>query len=962
MKYKTGIIAISVFLVIILNLLLPTANVLAKELDSSEVITGKYQSSASEGDVQIENTFEYRDDCFTRSSFLGCKHLEILSIQAASASISYYGEDTDKDEINTSQNSYNIADMLEKMKFNNIKTNTYYTTEKHENSMGVIVGQKNIIQDGKTYTLLAIIPRSAGYKQEWAGNFIIGDGDIHEGFKAARDEILRFVKKYIEENNINGDLKIWTAGYSRGAAVTDMVAGFFAGGGIEYFGDKVSITPEDVYSYTIGTPRTIKNGASKNIELSVSGNRTQKEYKDDTPGEAYEYTKGGTVSTDDTVYGGIRNLISPDDIFPLLPPEGWGFTHYGNDISSKKDLNSEEMLKELKDISEYVYNKYTGNGKIGIIERKTFDLKTLSIKNNEGEVNTAEFFKERLKGLENVAKTNKIYKDEHYQDALKSLAGTFGMSETFLLQGLSIDNLNTSDIIQPLVYTYLSYASKALQEEERAENETEAVTIALEDLIAYFADEEIDKDNYTVDDFIKTIAKFISDNEEEPISDAIISGMVSLVPEDYRGLLAMFNGFDKNSETTAEKGIKAFIKACYYGADPECMYGAAYPEPENVRNLLYNMAVLPFSGDMKKDVEDLLKDEKGNLVGAGSFKDLIKIVLGEMKKVKDDDGNVVKTYSSLSEMADEKIVGLLDTFLDIIIEQSKNLYGVEYKEEFENQVNALKENITKVREIISEILFYSDKGFNTKDIVENIATFVDNATLIPLAHYYEIYLAQARYSNRYEDHYTSEDTSEEYKCIKGDGEEFNLEKNNKLEFIFSFDYDQFVAEGKIHIDNEEVSKDKYIVTKGSTVITFDDDYAKTLSEGSHSIVAEIGEESVEAEFTIAKVENNDDENTEEINENNEKENDDIKEEESTDDIKETTKKDSKDTDRENDDNNNTKENTEKNTDNKNEKDTKNNETRNSSNPITGDNIGMWVGLMMVSILGIIITTKALRKI
>ena len=65
-----------------------------------------------------------------------------------------------------------------------------------------------------------------------------------------------------------------------------MLGGFFAGGGIDYFGDTVSITPEDVYCYTIGTPRTIKDGLDKNVELSVSANRDSDEYKDDTEGEA----------------------------------------------------------------------------------------------------------------------------------------------------------------------------------------------------------------------------------------------------------------------------------------------------------------------------------------------------------------------------------------------------------------------------------------------------------------------------------------------------------------------------------------------------------------------------------------------------------------------------------------------------------------------------------------------------
>ena len=127
------------------------------------------------------------------------------------------------------------------MGFQNVKANEWYSHEKQENSFGVAIGSRQIVQGEKTYTLLAIFPRSAGYKQEWVGNFNVGKGDIHEGFKAARDEALRFSKKYIQDNNITGDLKVWIAGHSRGGAVSNLIGGFFAGGGIGYFGEKVRI-------------------------------------------------------------------------------------------------------------------------------------------------------------------------------------------------------------------------------------------------------------------------------------------------------------------------------------------------------------------------------------------------------------------------------------------------------------------------------------------------------------------------------------------------------------------------------------------------------------------------------------------------------------------------------------------------------------------------------------------------
>lgn len=859
---KIRIISLLTIFILILNVLFPFASVFANEKNSSEVIKGTYKYvSNADNKVQSQNTFEYRDDCFTRSSYLGCKHLEVLSIQIASTSVSYYEED-DKYETDPSQNAKNVIEMLDKIHFVDIKTNDYYTTEKHENSIGVAVGHKNIVEDGKTYTLLGIFPRGAGYKEEWAGNFTIGDGDIHEGFKQSRDEILRFVKKYVQENNIKGDLKIWTAGWSRGAAISNMIAGFFAGGGIEYLGENVDVIPENVYCYTIATPKTIKNGLDKNIELSVSGNRTEPEYTNDTPGESFQYTKGGSVNSNDDIYGGIRSVISPDDIFPLLPLEKWGYTYYGKVIDLNQSLNSEkDMLEELKSINNSLYNEYTNNGEIKEFKNKTFDLKTLSIVDSSGTSSPTKFLKERFKGLGGIADTSKEYKDGHYQDALKSLTGLIGMLSVVFKDSSVTSDIETSKIIEALVYTYLAYASEELQKEGKAENEKEGLAITIEELLSYFSGEEIKNNEFTVDDLIRVIAKYLSDNENEPVGNAAISGIMNLVPENYKWFLDAFKGFagseEEQEEVTTEDGLRAFIKACYYGADPNCSYAEDYSDPVDARKLLCMTLIFAIGSDMP-ELQEIFIDETGSLNGKNAkFEDFIGIILNKFKTVKDEDGNVIKTYSNLSEIADDKIIFLLDNYLEKAIEKSGELYGEEFKEELEKQRETLKQNITEARVILSSLFFYTDNGLNTGEIIGNITTFIDNIMLIPINHYNEIYLAYSRNSNRYEDHSPEEEKDDEetdiYKCIEGDGQIFDKNNDENLTFKFNFDYDVFIEEGIVFINNNEVSKDNYLVTKGSTVITFNKDYVETLSEGEYELKAALisgGE--AEAKFTISE--------------------------------------------------------------------------------------------------------------
>ena len=508
-------------------------NVFATENNISEVIKGVYSFTSNElNNIQLEDVFEYSDDCFKRSSFIGCEHLEILSAQLSIASASRYGLEEDHYEIDPSNNAYNIINLLKDMKFEDVSTNKYYTIEKQENSTGVAVGHKTITVSGKEYTLLVIVPRSAAYKQEWAGDFIVGDGDIHGGFKAARDEILRYVKKYINQNNISGDVKVWTAGHSRGAALANMIGGFFAGGGIEYFENKIGITPEDVYCYTFATPRTIKDGLDKNTELSVAGNRTDELYKDDTIGDAFTYTKGGKVNVKDDVYKGIRNFITSNDIFPKLPPKVWGFTHYGTYIPVDHGVITEEaMLKELKQISPFAYNQYVNGVNQNTFEFKTFDLKTLSIvkdKKQDKNMNFGTFLDERLKGLTYNAGTNKLYVDQNYEEALKSLAGVYGLAQQLFDEGIHED-----DLVEPLIFSYLAYASERLQSEGKATSENEAITVALTELLEFFTEEKIDKDTFTVDQFVELFAKYYYENENKPIITELNSEIVKIIPACY---------------------------------------------------------------------------------------------------------------------------------------------------------------------------------------------------------------------------------------------------------------------------------------------------------------------------------------------------------------------------------------------------------------------------------------------
>lgn len=91
----------------------------------------------------------------------------------------------------------------------------------------------------------------------------------------------------------------------------------------------------------------------------------------------------------------------------------------------------------------------------------------------------------------------------------------------------------------------------------------------------------------------------------------------------------------------------------------------------------------------------------------------------------------------------------------------------------------------------------------------------------------------------------------EYKIIKGDGQKVD----KTMSFEFDIDYDTFASEGKVYIDDKEVSKDSYDLSKGSTIVTFKSNYIKTLENGNHTFKATINDGAATATFTMNKTNN-----------------------------------------------------------------------------------------------------------
>lgn len=262
------------------------------------------------GDSDYTAKFYFNTDYFASDASNFNQSLATMSLCLAMSAFgtqSHGGYDTQY------MNAYNL---LRDIGFDEdtIKTNKYFTEKPHEDTMGVIVGQRPITVNDEEYVLLAVATRGGGYESEWAGNFTLGSFGNHEGFTAAADEVKRFLDEYINQfpDLKNKKVKLWITGFSRAAATANIVAGDLTrDGGIS----GMNLEKENIYAYCFEPP----------MGLNVS-----------------EVSSSVIQS-----YTNIHNIVNPDDLVPRVAMKVWGFTRYG------KDENIIPAITTISDKSKY---------------------------------------------------------------------------------------------------------------------------------------------------------------------------------------------------------------------------------------------------------------------------------------------------------------------------------------------------------------------------------------------------------------------------------------------------------------------------------------------------------------------------------------------------------------------------------------------------------------------------------
>lgn len=267
-----------------------------------------------------------------------------LSTASLCLALSAFGSN-DVGSSNYSQKYKNVKELLEKLEFHDFDKNDWFEKKPQSDSIGVAAANKELTVDGHPYTLIAVAVRGGGYESEWAGNFTLGRSGQHYGFAQAKNQVLSFLKSYIREQNITGDIKIWLTGYSRAAATANMTAGALVDGENRNLGN-VNLTKENLYAYCFETPMGVQKSEIK----------------------------------DPLKYNNIYNIINKNDPVTKVAMSALDFTRFGSDYFLPDKISDGQNYPVKKNAMLDFYNKMDSFSETGAYAIDHFKMKKLELK------------------------------------------------------------------------------------------------------------------------------------------------------------------------------------------------------------------------------------------------------------------------------------------------------------------------------------------------------------------------------------------------------------------------------------------------------------------------------------------------------------------------------------------------------------------------------------------------------
>ena len=199
-----------------------------------------------------------------------------------------------------------IKDLFSLLEFDNIVCNDNYDSNSAD-SISYCIGH---FKDG-SYDMITVAVRGMNYGAEWVSNFKIGESGDHQGFTESATKVYNALVSYINSKYKNsydkGMVKLWLIGYSRGAAVANVLSYLVQSDPVK----KLDVPQNHVFSYTFCTPRGLS------AEHAIK-------------------------------YPNVFNIISAADIVTYIAPEEYGMYRCGKDINIFEAKESDYTKKSVK--------------------------------------------------------------------------------------------------------------------------------------------------------------------------------------------------------------------------------------------------------------------------------------------------------------------------------------------------------------------------------------------------------------------------------------------------------------------------------------------------------------------------------------------------------------------------------------------------------------------------------------
>ena len=228
--------------------------------------------------------------------------------------------------------AFNLHQYLEDNGFVDFEANADFETDPDDGtSAAAACAHKKITDNGKEYTLLAIVPRSGSCGSEYKDNCVQSSSESdtadYTGYANRAEKTAEFARSYIKKYGITGDIKVWTAGYSGGAGTVQLLASDILRDPKQTLGSGVSLNPSDFYCYAFSGMRV----------ASLSG-----DYKD-------------------PLFNYIHNYCEDTDLISNLHTQG-AFARYGQMKTYSSAGSKDRMLELLAVDSQSDYQSYVGSG------------------------------------------------------------------------------------------------------------------------------------------------------------------------------------------------------------------------------------------------------------------------------------------------------------------------------------------------------------------------------------------------------------------------------------------------------------------------------------------------------------------------------------------------------------------------------------------------------------------------